>query len=258
MGITLFQGLNQHHLLLQLDDPALTPVVARHGWDGAVRYDGGDFLMVMDTNVGFNKTNAVVQSSLAYDVDLTDPANPVGSLTVTHQNNARADVPCVHWGGERLPDEKEYPINACYWNYMRVYVPAGAELLEATPQYVPEEWMLLGRGVDGPVDVLDEALDGLQGFGTLMVVPGGESQLASFEYRLPGDVLARDGERTTYHLKVEKQPGTLAVPVIIRLHLPNGAALESSVPAATMDGNHLYFETTLTTDLELTVSFHLE
>jgi hypothetical protein len=258
MGTALLQGLNEHHLLLQLDDPMLTPVLARHGWDGAVSNDSGDFLMVLDTNVGFNKTNAVVQPGLAYDVDLTDPANPVGSLTVTHQNNALADVPCVHWGGERLADEIEYPINACYWNYMRVYVPAGAELLEATPQHVPEEWMLLGRGVDAPVDVLEPELDELQGFGTLMVVPGGGSQLTSFEYRLPADVLVRDGERTTYHLKVEKQPGTLGVPVVVRLHLPNGAALESSAPAATVDGNHLYFETTLTTDLELTVSFHLE
>jgi hypothetical protein len=258
LGFALYQGLNQNHLLLQLDDPAVARVVAQHGWDGAVRREDGDYLMAVDSNIGFNKTDAVVARGLAYDVDLTDLASTTGTLTLTHSNNASAGVECVHWGAARLPEEKQYPINACYWNYMRVYVPAGAELLEATPQHVPEEWMLLGRGVDGPVDVLEPELEGLQGFGTLMVVPGGGSQLTSFEYRLPADVLARDGERTTYRLKVEKQPGTLAVPIIIRVHLPNGAALESSAPAATVDGNHLHFETALTTDLELTVSFHLE
>jgi hypothetical protein len=96
-------------------------------------------------------------------------------------------------------------------------------LSDATPQDVPEEWMVLGHGVHGPVDTLDEELDGLQGFGTLMVVPGGGSSLTSFKYGLPAGVLVRDGERLTYRLKVEKQPGTDAVPIIVRLHLPNGA-----------------------------------
>jgi hypothetical protein len=258
MGRTLYQGLDQHHLLLRLDDAGLTPAMVRHGWDGAVRYAGGDFLMAVDANVGFNKTNAVVEASLAYDLDLTDLANPLGTLTITHDNHASPDVPCVHWGGERLEGQREYPIDACYWNYMRVYLPAGAELLDATAQDVPEEWMILGHGVHGPVDTLDEELDGLQGFGTLIVVPGGGSSLASFKYHLPAGVLIREGERLTYRLKVEKQPGTEAVPIIVRLHLPNGASVEASRPQALIEGNHLYLGTDLRTDLFLEVRFLLK
>jgi len=86
---TLFlKALNEHHLLLQVDSPSITSLLARHRWDGAVRPEQGDFLMVVDTNVGANKTNAVVKSSLSYDVDLTKPAAPIGSLTVVHKNNA--------------------------------------------------------------------------------------------------------------------------------------------------------------------------
>ena len=31
----LLQGLNEHHLLLQLDDLSMTSILADHGWDGA-------------------------------------------------------------------------------------------------------------------------------------------------------------------------------------------------------------------------------
>jgi hypothetical protein len=257
IGSALFEGLEQRHLLVRLDDPALAPVIARHGWDGAMGRQAGDFLMVVDSNVGFNKTNAVVQTGLAYDVDLTDSSRPLAALTVTHHNNA-ATAACKHWEKQRLPGQEEYPIDDCYWNYLRVYVPAGAELLDSTPQSVPEEWMLLGHGVQGPVDVLEDELEGLQGFGALMVVPGGEARLTSFQFRLPEGVLLKDGGQTTYHLKVRKQPGTLAVPVIIRVHLPNGSTLESSVPQAVIDGNHLYLETTLVTDLDLDIRFRHE
>jgi len=82
----LLQALNERHLLLKMDSLTMTNLLARHRWDGAVHPQEGDFLMVVDTNVGFNKTNAVVQSSLTYDVDLTKPTSPIGSLTVVHKN----------------------------------------------------------------------------------------------------------------------------------------------------------------------------
>jgi hypothetical protein len=255
MGSVLFQGLDQDHLLLQFDDPALMSVIAHHGWDGALRYEGGDFLMAVDTNIGFNKTNALVDTALTYDVDLRDLAQPSGTLTVTHRNNSSADVPCLQWGAERLPGEEAYPMNACYWNYMRVYVPSGAELLEATPQRVPDEWMTWGEGVDAQVDLLEEELEGLQGFGALMVVPGNEAQLNSFHYRLPEQVLVKEGDQVRYHLHVEKQPGTIAVPLTIRIHLPGRAALISSSMQALIQDDDLLIETDLHTDADLEVIF---
>jgi hypothetical protein len=260
LGKALFQGLDQDHLLLQLDDAALAQVIARHGWDGALtKAEEGDFLMVVDTNIGFNKTNAVVAASLSYDVDLSDPAYPVGTLTVTHHNNASSEVACLQWGGQRSAGQEQYPIDACYWNYMRVYVPSGTKLLEATPQDVSDEWMILNHGVSGPVDVLEE-VDGLQAFGTLLVVPGGESLVTSFQFRLPEDVLAVRSEAgsLTYRLQIDKQPGTLAVPLVIRIHFPGGAGIQTAFPGAVVDGNQLLIETDLRTDLDLEVNFQLK
>ena len=195
----LQQSLNEHHLLLKFDNPTLTAVLSNHHWDGAVRRIQGDFLMVVDTNVGFNKTNAVVAANMVYDVDLTKPAAPIGTLTVTHMNNATGLI-CKQWDKIRLPGEEDYPITDCYWNYLRVYMPGGTKLLDATPQFVPANWMLIKQDVPARVDSLDEGIPGVQAFGTLQVVPGGESVVTTFRFALPAGIIQSGIGQSIYQL----------------------------------------------------------
>ena len=251
------QALEERHLLLQFDDPALNALIAERGWDSAVRPVGGDYLLVTDTNIGFNKTNAVVDVRLAYDVDLTDLDSPAGTLTLTHQNNAKRNAPCVHWNTGEITGEDWYPINRCYWSYLRVYRQAGVDLLDATPHEIPGEWMMLGDDIPARVDPLEEEIPGVEGFGTLLVVPGGQAQDTSFRFALTPDVLTVEPARNeyTYHLRVQKQPGTLAHSLTIRIHLP-GQARWTSIPAGgVLQDQHLLLETDLCTDVELDVSF---
>jgi hypothetical protein len=140
---------------------------------------------------------------------------------------------------------------------MRVYKPAGTDLLDASAQSIPAEWMILGHGVDGQVDVLDEDVEGLQAFGTLMVVPGDESLNTAFRFILPDGVLNVNPEsnQITYLLDVKKQPGTLALPLTIRIHLPQGTAIHSTSPDAMVETNHVLFRTDLRTDKQIAVVF---
>ncbi len=140
----LVRALDEKHLLLRFDDPSVTKLLARRSWDGVIDTDSGDFLMVVDTNVGFNKTNAVVEANLSYDVDLSDPSSPKGSLAVFHTNHASENVPCIQWNSaQEIPGERTYPIDRCYWDYLRVYTREGTTLLDASPQAVPAGWMIL-------------------------------------------------------------------------------------------------------------------
>ncbi|MBI5965736.1 MAG: DUF4012 domain-containing protein [Chloroflexi bacterium] len=257
LSTLLIKSLNEHHLMIQLDSPPMTTFLADHHWDGAVRSVDGDYLMVVDTNVGFNKTNAVVESELFYDVDLTNASSPTGSLTVIHKNNAVGITSCRHWNKVRVAGEKDYPIEDCYWNYLRIYKPDGTTLLGATPQILPANWMILNQSPPAEVDILDEEIDGVQAFGTIQVVPGGQSLTVSFQFALPVDILEKqlDPDQTIYRLTLQKQPGTLAVPITIRIHLANNASVLSMPDGAVLEDDNILIQTSLREDIEIDVQF---
>ncbi len=148
----------------------------------------------------------------------------------------------------------------CYWNYFRVYKQSGVELMDASPHEIPAEWIMLGRTVPARVDLLEEEIDGVQGFGTLLVVPGGQSLSTGFEFALPASVIsqAEGSDRFTYRLKVQKQPGRLADPLVIRIHLPNRSQVETVNLEALVQGDDLLIETDLRTDVYLEVVFHVQ
>ncbi len=258
LAAALIQGLDERHLLLYFHDPAAMALLAERGWENSLRPPAGDFLLTTDTNIGFNKTNALVEVSLSYDVDLTDLSAPAAALVVTHKNNASADVPCVQFDTRPALKDYLYPMNRCYWTYLRAYKQAGVELTSAAPHEIPAEWMLLGRSVPARVDLVEEGVDGVQGYGTLLVVPGGQTLQTAFEFSLPPSVISQQPDGLfTYRLKVQKQPGTLAHPLTIRLQLPAGALLEQTSLPASRQQDALLFQTSLRTDVYLKVLFRV-
>ena len=260
LAVTLTRALDERHLLVQFEDPVVESLLAEQDWDGAVRPFSGDFLMTTDSNVGFNKTNALMDISLSYDVDLTDVSSPMGSLVLTHKNNSSRDVECIQFDAGQVPDDYLYPMDRCYWSYTRVYKQAGTKLLDASPHDIPAKWMLLAQAVPARVDILDEEIDEVQGFGTLVVVPGGQSLNTGFDFALPAAVVASnedDPKLYTYRLKVQKQPGTLANPLIVRIHLPNRSQVDEVSMDALIQGESLLIETDLRTDVYLEVVFHV-
>jgi len=215
--------------------------------------------MLTDTNIGFNKTNAVVEASLTYDVDLRNVAAPESTLTILHKNSAH-EIHCSHWNvSGQIQGDEAYPINRCYWSYTRVYKQTGVALLESTPHAIPGEWMLLGKPVPAQVDELDEELAGVQGFGTLIVVPGGDTRITTFKFALPRAILSRQDATSQlyYRLHVQKQPGTLAVPLAIRIHLPGRAMLQFASMEGIQQEQSLLFKTDLRTDVDLELIFSL-
>ena len=255
--------LDQRHILVDLNDPALSKLLMKRGWDGSVARSDGDFLMVIDTNVGYNKTNAVVGSNLIYDVDLTDLTGPSSNLAVVHHNSAQGPTEVCQQGSadiDRSNLEYWYPVDRCYFDYLRVYLPAGTQLKSATPHAVSSNAMImLDQNVPPRVDVLDESIQGLQGFGTLLVVPTGQSVETDFQFNLPAGVLKSDLilRDLIYQLKVQKQPGTEAIPITVRVHLPQGSKIRSVGPDGSItDGNNLLFNLALSEDINIRIEFH--
>lgn len=233
--------LDQRHILLQFDDPQMTSFLAHRQWDGALHpLANSDFLMAVNANIGYNKTSAVVDTSLIYNVDLSDPAHPRAHLDVTETNHALGDVTCEPIP-QRATDEASYPIDECYWSYLRIYRPAGTKLLSATPHAVPAASTMSGEEIPARVDDLgNEDIPGARAFGTLLLVRQRDTVQTGFDFALPSSVLQQDSKTSTwtYHLIVQKQPGTIAVPLSLHIRLPDGAKLISS--SIKPDGDGLY------------------
>jgi folate-binding Fe-S cluster repair protein YgfZ len=94
----------------------------------------------------------------------------------------------------------------CYWNYVRVYAPQGARLLEAT-------------GADEAFDTLEE-LD-LTVFAAPLTLEPGEARRVTLVYALPESAVAG----RPYSLYAQKQAGSQAHPLQVTLLGAQGALL---------------------------------
>lgn len=253
----LINLLDEKHILLQMDDPALAEMLAARNWNGQVTPPSGDFLMVVDANIGFSKGNAVIQQKIALQVDLRAPAAPRSQLKIRYDNPAKISRPCQALA-RIVIDELGYATTRCYGDYLRVYLPQGSTLISATPHAVPAAWTTRGLAIPAQVDTLTDDQPGFGVFGTYFVVPVAESLNVGFDFALPAAVLTSDGTGNYhYSLKVQKQPGTQAIPLALTLILPEGAALTAAPEWLSQTGNSLRGERPLQKDILLTIDFFL-
>jgi len=268
----LMELLDEHHILLQLDDEEGTKLLERRAWDGAVRIpSNSDFIMAVDTNMGYNKSNAVMETALEYSLDLTELTRPTSLLMIRQTNHSKVDLPCEPFSTFRFiprPDsqpgeipEPVYNIDECHWGYLRIYLPEGTQLLSSTPREIPAESTMLGETIPARTDDLgSEDIPRAQVFGTMVITPTRQSTETEFEYVLPAEVLTRDEKNDSwlYRLKVQKQPGTLAHPFTLNLHLPANAHIESATLPFSANNGAWTAQWDLHSDLMIEVGFSLE
>jgi hypothetical protein len=234
LALALKQALEEKHVLAYLEELRAAEVLHRMGWDGALPDPSapGDFLRVADTNVGFNKVDARVERSIGYQVDLTAISRPQVRLTLRYRNHSLQRLPfCVQEAryGETYADM----LDRCYWDYVRVYVPAGSRLLQA-PDLAPPAGSLLARQGGGAADrkLENRVVEGeWTAWTAFFELAPGEERTLMFEYQLPGSVLEFSRGQMAYRLQVQKQPGTEAVPFCLEVLPPAGYALAEWTPA---------------------------
>jgi hypothetical protein len=228
LGQAAHQALRQRHLLVYLRDEAAAALLAEEGWDGALHQGPGDYLMVVDTNVGFNKVNGLVKERLTYTVDLRNSNRPQAALVVQHEHPLRDWLgPCDQ--RPRYGETYRQMIERCYWDYLRIYVSSGTELSDATPHAVPGQALLSGEPNPPEVTVQDVPT-GHRVLGTLLLLRPGQTLDTRFEYVLAQGTLQSEGRLCRYNLTVQKQPGTGATALRVRVLLPPGAAIKASHP----------------------------
>ena len=227
--------LDQGQLLVYFKDSGAQQALNQAGWDGALLPGDGDYLYLVDSNVGFNKMDSVVTRSMYYRVDLTDLTEPTGEVGLSYQNTAIGNVPCVQmasYGNGTYLDMQQ----RCYWDYWRVYTPGGAQFQSSTAQPVPADELLSKDGWSGQVESLAGEAN-TQIFAGLLVLPETSSSQVALTYRLPTSVLrlTSDGQHV-YSLRVDVQPGLQGLSFRLEVRLPQNAQVTSSTGEMQTDG----------------------
>jgi hypothetical protein len=218
--------LRSGHLAVYFSSPPAQAAFAKTGLDGSVSPGSGDFLELIDTNVGFNKTDAVVTRSLDYSVDLSDPAHPKANLLIHYQHTITQDVPCHQ--------QAKYSMSylgmqaRCYWDYWRVYTEAST-LTGSQVDNVSRDWLLNKQNWDGTLDE-GNGESGTHVIGGLLVLPTNQARDVKLQFDLPASVVKNTSRGLTYSLRLQKQAGLKTLAATLHIISPVGWTLSNHLP----------------------------
>lgn len=194
-------ALNERAIQIWLAEPTAAEQLAQWGWDGGLHpQSDADFLALVDTNMGYNKVNAVLKRSLSYTVTWpTDPAQPALATTAIQYTNpvTQTDPVCAAqpYYGENYDDM----IQRCYFDYVRLYVPGESKLVAV--EGVQPDSVATQRG--------ERNLRVLAGY---FVLKPGEEKTITFRYQLPARLTALH-----YALVIQRQAGAGPLPLTVQV-----------------------------------------
>jgi hypothetical protein len=217
------------HLQVYFNAADAQDLLQRFALDGAVQPGPGDFLMLVDSNLGISKVDQFVKRSLRYRVDLSDPQQPTAAIHLQYQLPQAGSEPC-HQGVSQPPNpvSESYYFVRCYWNYWRVLLPGDTRLKSSQFDPVPASYF------DDPLAWKNEVAIGAGENGTrvlagLVVVPQGQTREVVLQTQLsPASLQVMGKYELVYQLRLQKQAGIEPLPVEIQVVVPHGYTLRSA------------------------------
>ncbi|MCB0128641.1 MAG: DUF4012 domain-containing protein, partial [Caldilineaceae bacterium] len=201
LAMAVERSLNERAIQIWLAEEHAATQLATLGWDGRLRVDATrDYLSLIDTNMGYNKANAVIERSLHYTVTWpTNGAPAEATVTIDYRHpitlpNHTCDIT------PRYGSDYQDLVERCFFNYVRLYVPQGSTLVEATG-FLENDSVRTARGERRT-----------QVFAGYFVLPPGEQARIQFRYQLP-PLLTQEN----YQLIVQRQAGSGPLSLVVTI-----------------------------------------
>jgi hypothetical protein len=208
---TFRHNIDTRQLLVYANDGPAEQAISALGASGAIDQVGGDYLYVVDTNLSTNKINQLIDERISYQAKVHADRGITATLTLRYTNTATtANVP-VRYG------------TPFYSEFLRVFVPRGSVLVSSSG--LDQAW---GTAV----------VHNRTQFSGYFQLDTAQSTTISFTYRIPPAA----GPGPAYHLLVQKQPGSAALPLTVAV---------SGAPGVSIGGTATV-RTTLNTDVSVT------
>lgn len=207
---TLFGVFAEKYIMFYSDDYGAQNFFENQGWTGSINEERDtDFLSVVHSNIGGYKTDKFMEDEIRYEAEIQEDGSVLGRLLIKR----------VHTGG----GSKYWWYNRNNIDYLKIYVPKGAEILshsggERREVGNPSDYEALKFTKDddisaiesslkelGPVDVFSES--GKTVFGTWLVTKPKKTSVFEVYYKLPLKIEFKNGVGK-YNLYLQKQPGT--------------------------------------------------
>ena len=223
----LQEALTKKEIQAYFTDAATEQTIKNFGWAGQIlpTKDSQDYLAIINTNIGGQKSDAKIQQTINHQAIIDDDGAITDTVTImrTHlgQNN-----------------DSVYGTNNV--DYIRIYVPAGSQLISAAgftwPDenifHIPDEWakpddwyLNIEKEIDidqkSGTRITDEF--GKTAFGNWIITAPGQTTQVQFTYQLPFKVqsnisqnngltkiwqfAANTQQTNNYQLLVQKQSG---------------------------------------------------
>lgn len=211
------------HISFFSNDEKIQGLIKEKNLSGEMDPGEGDFLLLVDSNIGFSKNDPLIKRSLSYKVSLKNPQNPTGEITFVHENSGKGDEPCskLHRGGSK----EDYYFPRCYWDYWRIYKNDGAQLVDSKYDPVPDDYFTDEFSWGNKIDV-QPGEQGTTVIGGLSVVPQQSSKQVILSVKLPPSVLWTDENGMIhYKLRVQKEAGINSLPFKLQINPPDGYSI---------------------------------
>lgn len=180
----ILSELEQKHVLIYLHDESSQRSLEALNFVGRMQeVSGVDYLHINDANLGGAKSNMFVKHYIKQEYEKADDGSIIKILTIDYKNPKEGSKGCnLEAGGLCL--------NGLMPNWVRIYVPKGAELLDF-------------QGSEDPPKV-GEAYNRTFFEGFITVRPNSVTTI-KIKYRLPGDIIKDNKTILSY---IQKQAGT--------------------------------------------------
>jgi hypothetical protein len=235
---TISDNISQKNVLVYFNNSQYEKLARELGWAGELKNISGDYLMVVDSNMGAYKTDAVMNKSI------------IRSLTQKKDGlYAQVKINYAHNGGFDWRTTR-------YQSYTRIIIPYGSQLIKVSgtagdSKVAPEELNVQRENFS-----LSEEKT-LTSIGAYVSVEPGDIYSLVVEYKLPDYIYKKYIDSGIYNFYMQKQPGNNIEELSIDVNLEN--AIKSYSPlgfsAKRPSDNKINWKTNLERDRTFEVSF---
>jgi hypothetical protein len=238
-------------LMIYSEDPDLQSRLAQIGWSGELPNTPGDRLAIIDSNIGWNKVDRNVERKFVYELDLSEPANPKSTLDLEYTNDSSVGSTNCEFQRHIGSNRYDVLLDGCYWNFVRVYLPGGASLGDSANIPLPSGSIASSLfGVQLEQQSIQQEFDDNGVYVSLLFALEPQStEIFSFDYTLPTQILKRQNGRLEYRLNLFAQAGSRGRDGVVKIRIPDGYYVTSLLPEnGRVSDGILEFEIELTRD----------